>query len=203
MAYIGAGQLREPLQVLELQETTPGLWEWVPVRRAWAMVEQTSKSNLFSKVGVGARDAALVIRRQSLTLHNALSWRGQHLFVTSITQRDRNYLDVGAALVDVAPCSAQGYTTEVGEGNRPVRVEKPPVAFPGVLTEKYARYEQEDTYAKARRTLVLVTPKPIVLSEGDLVTVGEGPAAAVYNVQVCHVLDKCKNEYEMTFSRDV
>ena len=126
MAYIGAGQLREPLQVLELQETTPGLWEWVPVRRAWAMVEQTTRSNLFSKVGVGARDAALVIRRQPLTLHNALSWRGQHLFVTSITQRDRNYLDVGAALVAVDTVHLREDETTTG------------MTFPGVLTEKYA-----------------------------------------------------------------
>ena len=203
MAYIGAGQLDQPLEVLELRETADGVWEWVTVRRAWAKVEQTSKSNLFSKVGVGARDAAIVIRRQPLTLHNALRWRGQHLFLTAITDNGRNHLSVSAALVDVTVCSAKGYTTKVGEGNRPVREEKPPVTFPGVLTEKYVRYEQEDTYAKARRTLVLVTAKPVVLSEGDLVTVGEGPAAAVYNVQVCHVLDRYKNEYEMEFSRDI
>ena len=54
----------------------PGVWEWVALRRAWGQVEQTAKTNLFSKVGVGARDAAIVLRRQAITLHNALRWRG-------------------------------------------------------------------------------------------------------------------------------
>ncbi|WP_130869189.1 hypothetical protein [Intestinimonas massiliensis (ex Afouda et al. 2020)] len=203
MAYIGAGRLDQPLEVLELRETATGIWEWVTLRRAWAQVEQTAKTNLFSKVGVGARDAAIVIRRQKLTLHNALRWRGQHLFLTSITHRDRNHLDVGAALVEPVVCTAQSYTTRVGTGNRPEKAEQPPVTFPGILTEKYVRYEQEDTYAKARRGLVLVTPKVIELSEGALVTVTEGPAKAVYNVQARHVLDPYKHEYEMDFSRDV
>ena len=48
-----------------------------------------------------------------------------------------------------------------------------------------------------------MTPKAVTLKEGDLVTVKEGPAAAVYNVQACHVLDEFKNEYEILFSRDV
>lgn len=203
MSYIGAGRLDQPLEVLELRETSAGLWEWVAIRRAWAEVEQTARTNLFSKVGVGARDAAIVLRTQPLTLHNALRWRGQHLFLTSITRRDRNHLDVAAALVESVTCTAQGYTTKMGEGNRPQKVETDPVTFPGVLTEKYVKYEKEDTFAKARRGLVLVTSKPIQLREGDLVTVQAGPAAAVYNVQACHVLDAYKNEYEMEFSRDV
>ncbi|OUN09113.1 hypothetical protein [Flavonifractor sp. An9] len=203
MAYIGAGRLDQPLEVLELREASAGLWEWVAIRRAWGQVEQTAKTNLFSKVGVGARDAAVVLRTQPLTLHNALRWKGQHLFLTAITHRDRGHLDVAAALVEPVTCTAQGYTTKMGEGNRPQKVETDPVTFPGVLTEKYVKYEKEDTFAKARRGLVLVTSKPIQLREGDLVTVQAGPAAAVYNVQVCHVLDAYKNEYEMEFSRDV
>ncbi|OUN10230.1 hypothetical protein [Flavonifractor sp. An91] len=203
MSYIGAGKLDQHLEVLELRETSTGVWEWVAVRRAWAQVEQTDKTNLFSKVGVGARDAAIVLRTQPLTLHNALRWRGQHLFLTSITHRNRNHLDVAAALVEPVTCTAQGYTTKMGEGNRPQKVETDPVTFPGVLTEKYVKYEQEDTFAKSRRGLVLVTAKPIRLREGDLVTVQAGPAAAVYNVQACHVLDEYKNEYEVEFSRDV
>ena len=203
MAYIGAGKLDQHLEVLELRETSAGVWEWVAVRRAWGQVEQTSKTNLFSKVGVGARDAAIVLRTQPLTLHNALRWKGQHLFLTSITDSDRNHISVAAALVEPVTCTAQGYTTKMGEGNRPQKVETDPVTFPGVLTEKYVKYEQEDTFAKSRRGLVLVTAKPIRLREGDLVTVQAGPAAAVYNVQACHVLDAYKNEYEMEFSRDV
>lgn len=201
--YVDAGSLSERLELLELRQTAEQTWEWVPIRRVWAKVEQTAKTNLFSKVGVGARDAAVVIRRQPLTLHQALRWKGQHLFLTSITKRDRMHLDVQAALVSVVTCIGQGYTTTVGAGNRPEKQEKPEQTFPGVLTEKYVRYETEDSYAKAKRLLVLVTPKAVELLEGDLVTVTQGPAAAVYNVQTRHVLDEYKNEYEILYSRDI
>ena len=50
---------------------------------------------------------------------------------------------------------------------------------------------------------MLVTPKPIALKAGDLVTVQEGPAKGRYHVTVCHVLDAYKNEYEIMFSGDV
>ena len=203
MAYVGAGRLDQPLEVLELRETAEQTWEWVPIRRAWAQVEQTNKTNLFSKVGVGARDAAIVLRTQPLTLHHALRWKGQHLFLTAITKRDRMHLNVQGAMVTPVTCTAKGYTTTVGPDNRPQKAEKSPVTFPGVLTEKYVGYEREDTYAKTKRTLVLVTPTAVTIGEGDLVTVTQGPAQAVYNVQSRHVLDEYKNEYEMTFSGDV
>lgn len=200
---LDAGRLSDRLEVLELRETAEQTWEWVTIRRAWAQVEQTSKTNLFSKVGVGARDAAIVLRTQPLTLHHALRWKGQHLFLTAITKRDRMHLNVQGAMVTIVPCTAKGYTTTVGPDNRPQKVEKSPLTFPGVLTEKYVGYEREDTYAKTKRTLVLVTPKAVTIGEGDLVTVTQGPAQAVYNVQARHVLDEYKNEYEMNFSGDV
>lgn len=203
MSYVGAGRLNQHLEVLELRETAAGVWEWVPVRRAWAQVEQTTKTNLFSKVGVGARDAAIVIRRQALTLHNALRWRGQHLFLTAITQRDRNHLDVAAALVDTVEVLCQRYTTVLAADNRPEKKPLPELIFPGVVTERYVRYAPEETYAKAQWGLVLVTPKVIQLEEGDLVTIRTGPAAALYNVQTRHVLDGHKNEYEIAWSRDI
>ena len=87
--HIDAGKLDKPAQVLELKETGAGVWEWTPVRRAWASITFQPKTNLFSKVGIGARDAAVVVRRQPLTLHNALCLGEQHLFLTSITDRGR------------------------------------------------------------------------------------------------------------------
>ena len=130
MAYIGAGSLDQLLEVLELRETASGVWEWVPVRRAWAQVAQTAKTNLFSKVGVGARDAAVVLRRQPLTLHQALRWKGQHLFLTAITRRDRNHMDVAAALVDTVEVLCQRYTTVLGQDNRPEKQALPELVFP-------------------------------------------------------------------------
>ena len=82
-------------------------------------------------------------------------------------------------------------------------IRQEPFHFPGILTEKYVRYAPEETYAKTETAYVLVTPKLISLSPGDLVTVREGAAEGVYNVQVCHVLDPFKNEYEIVRRQDV
>ena len=203
VSNLDAGSLDERLELLELQETAPNTWEWVVVSRLWGQVTVDGGTNLFSRVGIGARNAKLTIRSRDITLYGALRWRGQHLFLTSITKLDRMHLDLQAALVSVVRCVGQGYTTTVGPGNRPVKQPGPERTFPGVLTEKYVRYETEDSYAKAKRLLVLVTPKAVQLLEGDLVTVTEGPAAAVYNVQSSHVLDEYKNEYEIMYSRDI
>ena len=50
--------------------------------------------------------------------------------------------------------------------------------------------------------LVLVVPKAIELMEGDLVTVMAGQPAE-YNVQIRHVLDPYKNEYEIVRTEDL
>lgn len=181
MAYIGAGRLDQPLEVLDLRETSSGVWEWVTVRRAWAQVEQTAKTNLFSKVGVGARDAAIVIRQQPLTLHQALRWKGQHLYLTSVTERDRTHLDAQAALVTVDNVTLRADGTAAG------------MTFPGVLTEKYARHGQEWPMSVNELGLVLVTPKAVKLRSGCLVEV----RGSAWEVLVPHELDEYKNEYEI------
>ena len=185
--YVDAGSLSERLELLELKQTAEQTWEWVPIRRIWAKVDQTAKTNLFSKAGVGARDAAIVIRRQPVTLHQALRWKGQHLFLTSITRKDRMYLDIQAALVAQVACRADA---DEGENGR---------CFPGVITEKYAKWEQPEPYSINRLTYVLVTPKSIQLRRGGLVNV----AGTNYEVQLAHTLDPYKAEYEIVRTEDL
>ena len=201
--YVDAGSLRDRLAVLELQEVRPGEWAWAPVRPAWGAVTLRDKSNLFSKVGLGARDAGIVLRRQCLTLANALGWAHGHLFLTSIVDRGGGYLDVGAAVVRPCSCTAVRTADSLGAGNRPETKEVLRISFPGVLTEKYVRYEREDTHAEQEASYVLVTGKPIRLLAGDLVTVRDGTAPGVYAVEAPHVLDEWKNEYEMRWRGDV
>ncbi len=179
--HIDAGRLDKPAQVLELRETAPGVWEWVPIRRAWANVTYQNKRNLFSQVGIGARDAAVVLRRQALTLHNALRVGEQHLFLTAITERGRNHLDVGAAAVRVDTVRLRADETTKA------------MTFPGVLTEKYARHEQEWPMSVNELGLVLVTPKVITLRPGCLVEA----RGAAWEVLAPHELDEYKNEYEI------
>lgn len=203
--YVDAGSLDQRLTLISLQETSPNTFEWVEVGKVWANVTQDGSKNYFSSVGLGARNAKIIMRRSAIDMTQALRWGSQHLFLTSITQRDRMHWDVAAALVDVVTCAMDRTTTQVDKanGNRPIKVQASTVTFPGVLTEKYVGYTREDTHAKTTSTYILVTPKAVVLEEGDVVTVQEGPAKAVYNVQGSHVLDRYKNEYEIVWSRDV
>lgn len=198
-----AGSLRERLQVLTLTEDPAGTWTWQPVRQARAQAELTTRSNLFSSAGIGARGAELVLRAQPLTLHQALLWGGQHLFLTAILPEGRLHLRVHAALVEPVACLAIRTEDTVGAAGRPVTEETMRLTFPGVLAEKYVRYEREETHDESDVSYVLVTGKPIALQAGDLVTVREGPAADVYHVTACHVLDEYKNEYEIARRGDV
>lgn len=180
-AAVNAGKLDKPVQVLELRETAAGVWEWAPVRRAWAGITMQARTNLFSQVGIGARDAAIVLRRQTLTLHNAIRWGTRHLFLTAITERGRGHLDVEAALVRVEAVRL-----------RPDR-NTAALTFPGVLTELYARHAQERPMSINELGLALVVPKEIVLRPGCLVEA----RGAAWEILVPHELDEFKNEYEI------
>lgn len=178
---IDAGKLDQAVEILELQESPAGIWTWQSVRPARAQVTLSTGRNLFSQVGIGARGAQLIVRRQAMTLRNALRWGEQHLFLTSIVPEGRLHLRLEAALVTVDTVTVQKDETTV---------EK---TFPGVLTEKYARHAQEWPMSVNELGLVLVTPKPIALRPGTLVKV----RGALWEVLVPHELDPYKNEYEI------
>ena len=145
---IDAGKLRERLEVMELKEGPNGVWTWESVRKARGQVElNTVKKNLFSSVGIGARGAELVLRRQPLTLHQAILWGERHLFLTAVLPEGRLHLRVQAALVEPVTCLATRTEDTVGEAGRPETRETMRQTFPGVLTEKYVRYEREETHA--------------------------------------------------------
>ena len=116
------GMLRERVHLLTLSEQPDGC-AWQKTAAFRAAVSYPKGSNLFSKIGIGVRSVQLKLRRRDgLTLHHAMLLDGQHLFLTSVTHRDRGHLDVAAALVEPVTCTAHGYTTRVGEGNRPQKV---------------------------------------------------------------------------------
>lgn len=175
-----AGELRERVELLTLAETADG-FSWAVDRKLWAKVEITGKKNLFSAVGIGARDVKLTIRATSATLHHAIRYKGQHLFLTEITTPERGWMELRAALVDVVDCVAGMETSTPGPH------------FPGVRTEKYLGFVQRDPQTENTTRYVLVTPKAIDLAIGSLVQVADETLV----VQVSHTLDAYKNEYEV------
>lgn len=178
---IDAGRLNEPVEILALRETEPTVWAYVPAGRAWAAITLSEGRNLFSQVGVGARDAAVILRRVPLTLDRVLRWRGGVLWPTSIVPMGRGHLEVHAAVVAVDTVRLRKDETTQA------------MTFPGVLTEKYARHTQEWPMSVNDLGLVLVVPKPVTLRPGTLVE-GRG---ALWEVLVPHELDPHKNEYEI------
>ena len=127
---------------------------------------------------MGARDVSLVIWKQELTLHQAIEVDGNHLLLTSITERNRNQLDIHAALVDLTECEDKIN----GMG-----------LFPGILTEKYVRFEEPTPHSTNAVNCILVTPKAIKLKPGKPIEVG----GITCPVRTTHPLDPYKNEYEI------
>ena len=198
--------LDDKVEVLTLQKTGDE-YRWERERLVWASVSTDSRSNVFSSVGTAAMGVTVTMRHDGrFDRFHAMRWCGKFLFPTAIEVGEaRDRVAVKAAVCDfVSPCTATGYTTVLGEGNRPQKVEKTPLTFPGIVTGKWSGYERSDTHAAEDNVLVLVTPKEIMLEVGDLVTIQEAILKAVYNVQKRHLLSGVnKNEYELAYSRDV
>ena len=196
--------LDQKVTVLQLcQDGATGNFTWEPVRRRWASVVPDAGRNLFSSVGIGARGAAVTLRTDpGLTLHNALLWEGQFLFLTSLVcgeQRDR--LELKAAVCDPIVLTANPQDrTGRDEMNRPTIVKQAAFSFPGILTELYRRNQPEEVYRTISVQRALVTPKEIKLRPGTVLTVAGGERYVVRTVQD---LDAYKNEYVLEQEVDV
>jgi len=183
--------LNEKVEILSLiQNEESGELAWGKVRKCWAAVDLDLQRNIFSNIGIGARGATITLRaEQTLTLHQAIRWRGQFLFLTSIILTPgRDKKEVKAALCTPVDCQA-----DMDQGD-------PGIRFPGILTEKYVAsdHEQLDPYALLTQNMVLVVPKAVKLAPGSWVKVGSD----TYHVLVPHELDEWKNEYEIQRKAD-
>lgn len=186
------GNMKEPVAILRLHQQGD-TYEWQKSSQIWTKAEPQSKINLFSKVGIGQKSIRFTMRKQNLTLHDAIRWQRKHCFLTDIREIDRMYLEVTAALIDPAPCIAFHTNHALNDLNRPAFEDTRIAEFPGFLTEKYLGFEQKEIQAEIETTYVLVTPKAVTLQPGDLVQVGED----FYTVKIIHNLDGYKNEYEI------
>lgn len=193
------GELHERFSVLSINKSG-NVYTWSVDATAWAKVEVTTKNNLFSRVGIGAKSVNFVIRKRSLTLHNAFYWNGKHCFLTDIIENeDRMYYEVTAALIEPRNCTVERTNKPTLDNfNRPIYTEPTIISFPACLTEKYIRQTQEQPMSTIESRYVLVTPKTITLSDGELVTIDN----IAYEVLVTHSLDEYKNEYEISVRRN-
>lgn len=157
------------------EEQPPPAWEWQTVRRTWGQVTLTERKSVYSVHGIGAAGVTVILRRQPLTLDNALRWRGQHCLITAIRPLGRLYLSIDAALVELSQC----------------RDTVTDATFPAVMTEEYVQHQQLEPMAVDTHRRVLVTPKAVRLAPGPLVEVDGTP----WPVLTPYELDPHKNEY--------
>ena len=176
MDFISAGDLNERVQARELIfDAARNAWSWTTAWGAWVKAEQSDRASYFSSVGIGALSVTFTMRKASrINLGLSFLWRGQFCFLTSIADTEQpGMVAVKAALCELVACQKDVDLDAVG------------YKFPGVLTEKYFRSEQERPQSSTTATYVLVTPKAIELASGSLVEAG----GKDYEVQVCHTLD--------------
>lgn len=182
------GDLRERVEILTCGQNADGTeMAWRTERSVWANVQPSTARTIFSTAGLSAPGVEILLRWQPLERTQALRWRGRHVYITDIKPRDLSHLLVTGAIVPVSQCVA-----DVHAGSGTLR-------FPAVLTEKYLKHEQLEPYAINLITYVLVTPPDVELQRGGLVQV-DGTA---YEVQLAHVLDSTKREYEIVRKEDL
>lgn len=191
---VRAGDLRERVTILTLAELPDGAGcAWQPIKTTWAKVEQTGKRSLFSTVGVGRAEWRVSLRRQPLTLHQALRWQGHFLFLADLALPDRGHIEVSAVQVEPVQCTVRRTRVVKNALNNPTLATDLLYSFPVCLTERYERFAAGDTHDTRTQTLVAICPKAVTLAAGEIVTIGE----ARYRVQVGYELSEYKNEYEI------
>lgn len=192
------GDLEHKVEVLTLTNTG-NIYNWVTTANIWAKVERLNGTNIFSKVGIGAKSIKFTIRRRELTLHNAFRWEGKHYFLTDIVNLDRMYYEVTAAIIEPKTCIVERTGEPIlNELNRPIYGDPVILTFPAYLTEKYLGYTQGTPMGTTEIRYILVTPKAIELDIGELVNID----GTIYNVEIIHSLDNYKNEYEIVARSD-
>lgn len=183
-----AGKLNERIGLLEYRD---GRWQSVCV--IWGSAKQSGKKNLFSSVGIGAQSVEFITRRRSLSLHNALFWRGRHCFLSDVSDDGRRFLRLTAAIITPKRCVCFRDEITFDERHNPVHTQKELFGFFACVTEKYMGFSRSEPQDSIEETVILVTPKSVKLRMGDIADIEE---MGQYHVTVLHTTDEYKNEYE-------
>ncbi|MEG1492563.1 MAG: hypothetical protein RR394_09965 [Oscillospiraceae bacterium] len=193
-----AGELDTKLSVLQLLKTE-NCWAFNPFHQTFGHVEIKNTRNIFSTTAMSARTVEVTVRRQAITLRDSLLWGDKQLFISAIDDSKKHLLTITAA--EIAPVTVLRKIERYGknEMNNPIRLAPVEQTFPAWISEKYVKLEKDKPAANIETVFVLIVPKAVdVLAVGDLIVFG----GAAYAVEICHLLDPNKNEYEIVFRGD-
>ena len=168
---------------------------WAESEGLWMQIKETGKKNLFSKVGIGSDGVEITLRKRDISLHDAILWRGQHYFLTNISEEGSApvYLKIQAARIPATMVTVTRAGITRDELGRPEETAEKIGSFPGCITEKYLGSEEEPSHFESETRLVVVSPNAAAYQTGDVFEFG----GAAYRVMVVHELEGWKNEYEV------
>lgn len=186
--------LRDRVEVLEVRRDNDGNYSWVSTGKRYACVKPDDRRYSLSSIGVWPRGATVTLRPCGLTLHQALRWNGQHLFLSAILPSSgRDRLEIKAAVcVPVTFTAEPQAKTGRDDLNRPTVEKVAAYTFPGIWTEMYRKEQDEGVVDTELVQRVIVTPKAVKLRRGDIVRHPDGTTWPVMRVLD---LDEYKTEY--------
>lgn len=194
-----ADKLDKRVSVLQLTKNG-STWSFETFHETRACIELLRQRNIFSASAASADSYKLTMRRQTVTPFHSLLWEDKRLLITAVDDySDRHTVTATAAAV--MPVTVTRKMQQYGKNalNNPVKLEPVVLSFPAWLAEKYVKLSADKPQNTVEQAYVLIVPKAVdVIEVGDVITVfGES-----FAVEVQHLLDPVKNEYEIVARRD-
>lgn len=177
--------------------------EWKNLFSEWAHIEETGGRCIFSRFGTAGDKTIKIYLPNVWTVSPDMQFQinGQRYMIGNVINNNLDYLEITLAEVTPVLCKAERKERPVyDEYGRPDDRRATIYEFEGVLLEKYAGYQSiSNAYAAEESRMILITPKQITLYPGDLI---EADKRRFY-VQICHISERYKNEYEIVLKDDV
>lgn len=172
---------------------------WEDHQPLFARIEVKHQLSIYAEYARGSRHRTCFRVREELpiTPNYRIYMDGNIYHIYSVVPHPKDHLEILG--VQVHPVSCTAHTQIEGgesEEKEPEYIPTQKVYFPAIVSEKYQDQSQGEPMAYTQKTLVLVTPKEILLQTSDLVAVGEEQQP--YMVQLGHTLGEYQNEYEVT-----
>lgn len=158
---MNAGKLRAFTEVLHYSED-----KWRPLFTAYGAYKRLQRV-IYSRHAVAVPGAQFLMRETGVDPRMAIRYDGRFFLITEVEPAERGFIHVTTA--EVEPKRIFGFRREQTQGslNRPVVTDEALTPFFGIIAERYVRAEQETPQSEITTTLVLTTPKSVLLKPGD------------------------------------
>lgn len=190
-----AGSLNKEVKIQDFKNNA-----WGDKETCWAQITPKERV-IYSQYASAIHGAEFVIRNTTITPAYAFKVGSQHYMIVDPIEEIENGagIKISAAAVTLATCTRSAQTYTLGTLNRPEYGTAQTTSFPGILAQRYIRWEQQQPNAETEEGLILTVPKSVTLEAGDIVKISNKP----YAVRTCYTLGVYHNDYEIVREADV